>query len=1049
MRFFALFAPSRLIFLLGFVTAVARAAEPVNENAASAKGIDVAMLRLHAPLRDTAPLSPADEQAKFKLRDGLAVDLIAAEPKIRQPLNLTFDERGRMWVVQYIQYPIPAGLKVVEYDQYLRAKFDKVPEPPPKGVKGADVISILEDTDGDGTFDKQKTFVDGLNLCTSVLPGNGGVWVLNPPYLLFYPDKDRDDVPDGDPVVHLSGFGLEDTHAIANSLTWGPDGWIYGAHGSTCTSKVRVEIQNPQSKIQNPTTDFLGQCIWRYHPTRHVFEIFAEGGGNTFGVEFDDYGNCFSGTNWGNFRGMHYVQGGYYIKGWGKHGPLTNPYAFGFFDHMPHQGNADRLTHTFVVYGGGLLPAEFNGKILGANPLMSWISVSRLVPTGSTFKTVEESPLLTSDDGWFRPVDIKTGPDGALYVADFYEQRISHVDPRENWHRENGRIWRIRPKEWKPAGKPFIDMAKLPSGGLVDWLHSPNRSARATARRILAERQDGSAARAVEEYWQTFVSRHGATSERDVIEMLWATNAAGSLGETQVWRAREESPSAAAWGVRLITDAEPRGKSTLSWLSNIAKTATTPSLRAQVASSAKRLPGDAGVELIAALLNIGPPANTDLRPADEADPFIPMLLWWAVEAHASSSRDQITSLFSDQRMWDQAVARKTIYPRLARRYASDESAENYAALVKLLDAAPGDAERGVLLGGVKEAYAGRKPSKLPEEFARRLAASNDPELGVYAGDASALRIATKWARLDDPQASRTDHATRLRLIALLGQLQPPGTVDTLLDIATHSTDTAARSAALAALANVDDPALGQKLADLLPTLAKDTATSAAAVKVLCGRADWSAALLSAVEKKSIEKTIVPAEQLERLRGLDDAKLTAAVERIYGKPVKATSEQARAEIERVAALVLAGPAGDGAAGKKLFDARCARCHTLFGQGAKIGPDLTPYPRQDIRDMAFHIVDPSGFVREEYAQFAVRTKAGQTYVGVVTAREAGAIELTDTSGQRTRIAKADIQLERALPTSAMPTGLLSDLSDAQLRDFFAHLSQPEPRAGKKKN
>src|SRR5262249_55980111 len=153
---------------------------------------------LHAPMRETAALSAEESLKKFRPQEGFAVDLIATEPTVRQPLNITFDQRGRMWVVQYIQYPFPQGLKVVEYDQYIRAKFDKVPLPPPRGDRGADKITIFEDTDGDGTFRKVKTFVEGLNICTSVLPGKDGVWVMNPPYLLFYPDKNHDDVPDGD-----------------------------------------------------------------------------------------------------------------------------------------------------------------------------------------------------------------------------------------------------------------------------------------------------------------------------------------------------------------------------------------------------------------------------------------------------------------------------------------------------------------------------------------------------------------------------------------------------------------------------------------------------------------------------------------------------------------------------------------------------------------------------------------------------------------------------------------------------------------------------------
>jgi putative membrane-bound dehydrogenase-like protein len=178
-------------------------------------------------------LTPAESLTRFLIHEDLALDQVLAEPVVRQPVFLNFDERGRMWVVQYLQYPAPAGLRLMSHDKWWRAVYDKVPPPPPNHVPGKDKITIHEDTDGDGKFDKQTTFVDGLNIATACVKGRGGVWVLNPPYLLFYPDADDNDVPDGAPVVHLEGFGLEDTHSVVNSLCWGPDGWLYAAQGST------------------------------------------------------------------------------------------------------------------------------------------------------------------------------------------------------------------------------------------------------------------------------------------------------------------------------------------------------------------------------------------------------------------------------------------------------------------------------------------------------------------------------------------------------------------------------------------------------------------------------------------------------------------------------------------------------------------------------------------------------------------------------------------------------------------------------------------------
>jgi len=359
------------------------------------------------------PISPVESLEQFEVFDDLEIDQLLVEPLVKQPVFLNFDERGRMWVVQYQQYPHPAGLKMTSRDDYWRVIYDTVPVAPPNHVRGRDKISIHEDTDGDGVFDRHKTFVDGLNIVTSLAHGRGGVWVLNPPYLLFYPDKNRDDIPDSDPVVHLAGFGLEDTHSVVNSLRWGPDGWLYAAQGSTVSAKVRRPGFDEKEILS------MGQNIWRYHPGTRRYEVFAEGGGNAFGVEFDAQGRVFSGHNGGDTRGFHYVQGGYLRKGFTKHGPLSNPYAFGYFNSMPHN-KVPRFTHNFIVYEGVGLPEKFLGKILGVEPLQGRVVMSDRTVIGSSFKTLDTGHPIKSSDSWFRPVDIKAGPDGAIYVCDWY-----------------------------------------------------------------------------------------------------------------------------------------------------------------------------------------------------------------------------------------------------------------------------------------------------------------------------------------------------------------------------------------------------------------------------------------------------------------------------------------------------------------------------------------------------------------------------------------------------------------------------------------------------
>jgi len=597
------------LFISILILSISRAEPPATGPAApgQTKGLEDALRNLHAPLAGGDALPPLVAWKKLHTQEDLAIDLIASEPQVQQPLNISFDERGRMWVVNYRQYPFPAGLKIVEYDRYIRAKFDKVPPPPPNHFRGADKITIHTD-DGSGKFANVKSFVDGLNIATSVLHGRGGVWVMNPPYLLFYPCKNGDDVPDGDPVVHLSGFGLEDTHAVASNLLWGPDGWIYGTQGSTCTAKVKVEIEK-----QTTITDFLGQAIWRYHPEKHIFEIFAEGGGNTFGLEFDDSGRTYSGTNWGKYRGLHYVQGGYYIKGWGKHGPLTNPYALGFFDHMPHTGNADRLTHTFIVYGGGALPERFNGKIIGPNPLQRRVSVTKLEPDGSSYRTVEEPYLVTSEDAWFRPVDLKAGPDGALYIADLYENRISHVDPRNNWHRESGRIYRVRAKVATPQA-PF-DLAQKTGPELVELLRSKNKWFRQTALRLLYDRKDASLIPLLRKKLIEF-------GGQDALEVVWALHACGGLDEARTLRAMcHSTPEVRRWAIRLAADENDVTPDVAGKMLETAQRDRDPQVRSQLASSAKRLPPSQGLPIAFALLR---------RDEDVADVHIPLLTWWAI-----------------------------------------------------------------------------------------------------------------------------------------------------------------------------------------------------------------------------------------------------------------------------------------------------------------------------------------------------------------------------------------------------------------------------------
>ncbi len=358
-----------------------------------------------------AGLSPEEAAAEMTLPEGFTCTLFAGEPDVVQPIAMALDDRGRLWIAEAYSYPI------------------RLPD-----AEAHDRILIFEDTNGDGKFDKRTVFADKLNLVSGIAVGHGGVWVGAAPNFLFIPDADGDDRPDGPPQILLDGWGYQDTHETLNAFIWGPDGWLYGCHGVFTHSNVG-KPGTPDNERQP-----INCGIWRYHPTRHEFEVFAHGTSNPWGVDFNDQGSAFL-TACVIPHLYHVIQGARYERQGGEH---FNRFTFEdiktIADHRhyaggsgPHAGNG-RSDSTggghahagAMIYLGGAWPADYRGNIFMNNIHGQRINMDLLKPSGSGYVGSHGPDFCLSNDSWSQILNLRYGPDGQVYMIDWYDKNACH-----------------------------------------------------------------------------------------------------------------------------------------------------------------------------------------------------------------------------------------------------------------------------------------------------------------------------------------------------------------------------------------------------------------------------------------------------------------------------------------------------------------------------------------------------------------------------------------------------------------------------------------------
>lgn len=974
----------------------------------------------HAQDRPPGPaLSPAEAIQKMTVPEGFSVEVVAHEPDIMNPVAMAIDEQGRFWITESFEYPRR--------------------EPGP----GKDRIKILEDTDGDGRAEKITVFAEGLNIPSGIAVGHGGVWVANSPDILLMKDTNGDGKADQQEVI-VTGFGRADTHELPNSLTWGPDGWLYGLNGVFNFGHVKYPESSVHYKQDHPGWP-ITCALFRIHPQTKEFQVFCEGTSNPWGVAFDNEGSAFISACVIDHL-WHLVQTGYYHRQGGPYPPFT--WKIDSIVKHKHQKAAYCGIHYF---DSEAYPAAYRERLYMGNIHGGCLNVDRVQRDGATYFGLGEDDFLTANDAWFMPVVQKTGPDGSLYVLDWYDRYHCYQDANrdpQGIDRLKGRLYRIRYKSTPRAVRHHYGLDS--DDDLITQLGGPNDYVRGTAQRILTERLLTQPAEAVsvltEKLYKIAVGNTRASSKAQRHALFIICSLPQLSVDRHLALLNHEDPWVRAWGVRVCNTLPAVDPSVKSKVLELARD-TSRDVQLQVAICAKKIAPEAAMSV---LLNILTQSGDDkiiprivwqnLHPMLETDPAGLMELLAGIGPGKGTNIEKIVP-----RAVDRILGRKEFDPVPVARLLGllskpvEGSWAQPVVAQQCLTMIAGRVQTGEIAGAKKEALQKALAPVLTEIFSA-------PETSPLLLDAALL--ATSWGDQTGLVSVRRVFATttepagrRVQAFESLVAAKDPELLSTVATVLSQpKTGTVEfRGQLLAGLGRSSDPKVAEIILAAYEKLEPELQPRA--VELLTQRVDWSRALLGAISRKVIPASALNVNQVRKILAAKDPELSKQVAATWGTIRDQRNPQREAVIADMRRM-LRSANGNPVEGQKIFARVCGQCHKLHGQGAEVGPDITLNGRGSFEQLLSNVFDPSLVIGASYQAQTVVTTDGRVLTGLVAEDSDQRIVLKVQGGKLEVIPRAMVDETRQLALSMMPEDLEKQLKPSELIDLFAYITLDKP-------